>query len=104
MSAAPPRGFAVFSYEDFEAWPCTVLSPYGAFSKGLTQRIQSGALLWQEHDARPILQHAAWMVFRGLREADLQFLAKELQLNLVGYRSCTNVLLVIFYATTDAVP
>lgn len=103
MSAVPPRWFAVFSYDDFEALPCTVLSPYGAYAKGLTQRIQSGVFLWQEHDARPILQHAAWLVFRGLRDADLQFLAKELQLNLVGYRSCTNVLLVIFNATTDAV-
>lgn len=95
MSSQPPLWFVVLDYEEFEALPCKVLSPYGIYSRGMSSYISSGVVLWQDSPRRAMLPHAAWKIFQGLREADLQLLAKELQLNLTGFPSC--FLVTIFF-------
>jgi hypothetical protein len=84
MRSVPPQWFAVILYDDFEALPCKVLSPYGVYARGMSEHIDSGVVLWHNRPSSPILQHAARLMFRGLRETDIQQLAKESQVNLTG--------------------
>jgi hypothetical protein len=89
LSASPPSWYACLEYDEFQALPCKAISPYGCFARGLTKRITSGVVLFQEGSPRSLLQHAAYKGFPGLRDTDLRPLLKELGLQSVGRPSCT---------------
>ena len=88
LGTSPPEWYVLLSYEDFEAVPCQVISPYGAFARGLTENISSGVVLWQCGPEDSVLGHAARKGFKGLKDADLQPLLRELNLQSVGHLIC----------------
>ena len=87
----------LLSYENFEAVPCQVISPYGAFARGITENISSGAVLWQCGPEDSVLGHAARKGFKGLKDADLQPLLRELNLQSVGYLICKKRFFFYFF-------
>ena len=80
--------FSVFAWEDFAAAPSEALAPLSVLSKGLSMQMSSGILLWENRSRRTVLEHAALCGFRGLREADLKPLAKELRVETLGFPGC----------------
>jgi hypothetical protein len=96
LGTSQPEWFVLLSYEDFEAVPCQVISPYGAFARGLTENISSGVVLWQCGPEDSVLGHAARKGFKGLKDADLQPLLRELNLQSVGYLICKKRFFLFF--------
>ena len=74
--------------------PCH--KPYGAFARGLTENIFAGMVLWQCGPEGSVLGHAARKGFKGLKDADLQPLLRELNLQSVGYLICKKVFFYFF--------
>lgn len=79
-----PAWYQVLDYSDFEALPYKILSPYGAFARGMSKTIGVGIILWQDMQARSVLKHAAYQAFKGLRDPDLRPLLRELGLEQAG--------------------
>ncbi len=84
MSPNQAEWFCVSDWSEFRAVPIQALSPAGLFAKGLTEQLCGAIALWESHSERSVLEHAALTGFRGLREADLRPLAKELQVDILG--------------------
>ena len=81
---SPPEWISLICWGDFQAIPCSVVSPLGTFAQQLTARPAVGIWLQQTTSPRPVLQHAAWKGFKGLTDADLKTLAKERELDVAG--------------------
>jgi hypothetical protein len=96
LGTSQPEWYVLLAYEDFEAVPCQVISPYGAFARGLTENISSGVVLWQHAPEDSVLAHAARKGFKGLKDTDLQPLLRELNLQSLGHLICI-VLFVFFF-------
>ena len=79
-----PYWINILDWEDVEAVPCIAVSPLGVFARGLAPRMPVGVVLFQQHPARSVLRHAALTAFRGLTDADLKKLARELDLDVRG--------------------
>ena len=79
-----PVWYQVLDYSDFEALPCRILSPYGAFARGMSKTIGVAVVLWQDSRACSVLKHAARKAFKGLRDPDLRPLVRELGLEQAG--------------------
>ena len=80
----PPVWISLLGWDDFQAVPCSAVSPLGAFAQQLTATPAAGIWLQQTADYRPALEHAAWKGFKGLTDGDLKTLAKERELDVAG--------------------
>ena len=81
----------MINWDDFQAVPCSAVSPLGTFAQQLTITPAVGIWLQQTADRRPVLEHAARKGFKGLTDGDLKTLAKELQLDVGGSDSQPNL-------------
>ena len=81
---SPPVWISWLGWDDFQAVPCSAVSPLGAFAQQLTATPAAGIWLQQTADYRPVLEHAARKGFKGLTDGDLKTLAKERELDVAG--------------------
>ena len=81
---SPPAWVSLTSWDDFEALPCTAISPLATFAQLLCPTPAVGVWLQQTEAVRTVLQHAAFKGFQGLTDADLKTLAKERTLDISG--------------------
>ena len=88
LATSQPEWYVLLAYDNFEALPCQVISPYGAYARGLTENISSGVVLWQHAPETSALAHAARKGFKGLKDTDLQPLLRELDLQSLGCLIC----------------
>ena len=88
LGTSQPEWYVLLAYDDFEALPCQVISPYGAYARGLSENISSGVVLWQHAPETSVLAHAARKGFKGLKDTDLQPLLRELDLQSLGCLIC----------------
>lgn len=86
-----PEWISMINWDDFQAVPCSAVSPLGTFAQQLTITPAVGIWLQQTADRRPVLEHAARRGFKGLTDGDLKTLAKELQLDVGGSDSQPNL-------------
>lgn len=83
----PPDWFSFFEWDSVESLPCVAISPLGIFARGLSAQLSRGVALLQNQPARSLLQHAARCAFKGLKDADLRSLAREMDLQVLGLAS-----------------
>jgi hypothetical protein len=88
LGTSQPEWYVLLAYDNFEALPCQVISPYGAYARGLSENISSGVVLWQHAPETSVLAHAARKGFQGLKDTDLQPLLRELDLQSLGRLIC----------------
>ena len=84
LGTSKPEWYILLAYEDYQALPCQAISPYGIYARGMSLNISSGVVLWQFLPEATVLQHAARKGFKGLKDADLQPLLRELGLQTIG--------------------